>query len=423
MVEETGSELFTENVKLRGLVHAFSQLNSSLDLDAVLLNTLKTATGLMSAEIGSVALINEKAKELEFVESTDPNFQKLKQMRVPLGEGIAGNVALTGKPVRLEDVRKDERFYAKIDERLGQKTSSYMCVPLSVNKKITGTMQIMNRLDGMSFSAEDEELLMRFADQAALAIHNARMHGILLQQKALESELKVCAEIQGKLFPETLPHIAGFELYGESQPHREVGGDYYNFCKRHDGSIDVILGDVSGKGLSAALMVSELHTGVHLLAQLNQSLSESISILNQHLHESLITGKFITLFAARLIPGSPVVEYVLAGHPPPLLLHPSGSRRELVRTGPVLGIDNFNYQSQKIEMTSAEVLVVFSDGYSEAADPTGELYEEDNIASAVSQAVTKPLPEIARHLEKHCADFRKGTPTGDDMTLVLMRKV
>ncbi|MBE7438894.1 MAG: SpoIIE family protein phosphatase [Spirochaetales bacterium] len=414
--------LESENLRLKGLVHAFSQLNTSLDLEAVLLNTLQTATGLMSAEIGSIALIDEKSRTLSFVESTDPNFQKLKEMRIPVGEGIAGNVALTGVPVRVADVRQDSRFYAMIDEKMGQKTSSYMCVPLKVNNKITGTMQIMNRIDGQSFGPEDEELMLRFADQAALAIHNARLHRIQLEQKAIESELRVCAEIQAKLFPEAMPALPGYELFGTSEPNRQVGGDYYNFCRRADQSCDVIIADVSGKGLAAALMVSELHTGVHLLGQLDRPLHESISILNSHLHESLITGKFITLFAARIHPDRHEIDYVLAGHPPPILIAPDGSRRELQRTGPVLGIGPFVFQAAKTELSPGEVLVAFSDGYSEASNPDGGFFEEDGIYETVLGVRKEPLDIVGETLKKRCLEFCRGQPTADDMTLLLIRR-
>ena len=414
--------LESENLRLKGLVHAFSQLNTSLDLEAVLLNTLQTATGLMSAEIGSIALIDEKSRTLSFVESTDPNFQKLKEMRVPIGEGIAGNVALTGIPVRVADVREDRRFYAMIDEKIGQKTSSYMCVPLKVNNKITGTMQIMNRIDGKSFGAEDEELLLRFADQAALAIHNARLHRIQLEQKAIESELRVCAEIQAKLFPEAMPSLPGYELFGTSEPNRQVGGDYYNFCRRADQSCDVIIADVSGKGLAAALMVSELHTGVHLLGQLDRPLHEGISILNNHLHESLITGKFITLFAGRIYPDEQQIDYVLAGHPPPILIAADGSRRELERTGPVLGIGPFTFQSAQTRLAPGELLVAFSDGFSEAVDPDGQFFEEEGIYRTALSVRNEPLQTVGETLKSECLAFCRGQPTADDMTLLLIRR-
>ncbi len=414
--------LRSENARLKGLVETFGMLNSSLELEIVLMNTLTTATKLMSAEIGSIALINDERTHLEFVESTDKNFDRLRNMKVPLGEGVAGNVAVTGQAERIADISRDKRFYQKIDDALGTRTSSYLCVPLFVNDRIIGTAQIMNRLDGQAFTQEDETLMLHFARQAAMAIHNARMHGIMLKQQAIESEMKVCGDIQGKLFPETLPIVEGFEIFGKSVPHREVGGDYYTFQKRADGTTEAILGDVSGKGLSAALMVSELHTGIHLLSQINATLKENINTLNLHLHESLIMGKFITLFAARIHTDG-LVEYALAGHPPPPVIARDGTIRWLERTGPVLGIGPNEIRTNSIQMNSGDLLISFSDGYSETMNPEGDMFDEERIAQAVTRWQGLPLAEIATNLDRVVLEFSHGNPPADDATLVLFRKV
>lgn len=414
--------LRAENARLKGLVETFTLLNSSLDLDTVLMNTLKTATKLMHAAVGSIALINEERTHLEFVESTDENFDRLKNMKVPLGEGVAGTVALTGKAERVADMSRDSRFYQKIDDALGTKTSSYLCVPLFVNKEVIGTAQIMNRLDGKPFTEEDKDLLLHFAEQAALAINNARLHGIMLKQEAIESELRVCGDIQNKLFPESLPHVDGYEVFGRSVPHREVGGDYYTFNPRHDGTTDAIIGDVSGKGLSAALMVSELHTGIHLLSQIEGSLKSHVNTLNLHLHESLIMGKFITLFAARLH-GDGTVEYVLAGHPPPPIISRDGTVRWLNRTGPVLGIGPNEIRSETIAMHPGDLLVSFSDGYSETMNPEGDMFDEERIAEVVTRWHDLPLNEIADNLDAVLAEFSQGQPPADDATLLFFRRL
>ena len=414
--------LKAENARLQALVEAFAMLNTSLDLEKVLRNTLGSATKLMSAEIGSIALINDEGTHLEFVESTDENFDQLRNMKVPLGEGVAGNVALTGKAERIEDISQDDRFYNKIDKALGHRTSSYLCVPLTVSDRIIGTAQIMNHVDGRSFSAEDEDLMLHFAESAALAIHNARMHRIMLKQQAIDSELKVCGDIQAKLFPESVPDVPGWEIFGRSVPHREVGGDYYTFNKVPDGSCQVVIGDVSGKGLSASLMVSELHTGIHLLSQVDQPLKDDINTLNLHLYDSLIMGKFITLFASRLYPDGRV-EYVLAGHPPPPIISRDGSVRWLERTGPVLGIGANEIQTAWIDLHLGDVLISFSDGYSETMNDEDDMFDEDRIAETVKRWSDLPLTEIADNLDRVIKEFSQGKPPADDATLLFFRRL
>ena len=412
-----------ELLRLRELVNAFAQLNTSLDLEVVLRNTLETATALMKAEVGSIALINAERTHLEFVESTDTNFAMLKQLRVPIGEGIAGDVAKHGRSVRVEDVRDDARFYGKIDENLGKRTQSYLCVPLLVEGKVIGTAQIMNRVDGRSFTMSDEKLLEGFARQAALAIHNARMHQVLLEQKAIESELEVCSQIQRKLFPERPPEVPGFTVFGASVPCRQVGGDYYSFVPRPDGSFDVVIADVSGKGLSAALMVSEFHTGFHMVSQMDCDLGTAVRLLDDHMKESLIIGKFITAFIARVTPGSAVVPYALAGHPGPFIVQ-SGALTQLEITGTAFGIPGTPpLQTRTCSVEPGALLIAYTDGYSEAQSPTGDLYDDVRVGEIASEHFGLSLPEIVRVLDEDVGRYTEDAPPPDDATVLLLRRI
>ncbi len=408
--------------RLRMLLDSFAMLNSSLELDRVLTVTLERAGALLGAEMGSLALLNDAGDSLKFVQSTDPNFATLKNLSVPLNRGIAGYVARTGESVRVEDTSKDDRFYDEIDKALHHTTHTYLCVPLVVHDKIIGTAQLMNRLDGKPFTTADEKLLIGFARQASLAIHNARMHQVMMKQQAMDSELNVCNEIQMNLYPAESPTYTGYELYGETVPCREVGGDYYTYIPRTDGTMDAVLGDVSGKGVSAAMLVSEMHTGIHLLSRMDYPVAETVTMLNSHLHETIIPGKFITFFIIRLHPGDGKVEYVDAGHPPPYIIRKSGEIVELQTTGPILGISKVTYSSIEAFMGSGDLLVAFSDAYSESQSPVGDLFGEERIAEVVSRHKDRDLVEIADILKKEASDYRGGALPSDDSTILLVRR-
>lgn len=416
-----------ENRRLRALLDSFALLNSSLELDTVLKNTLTTACDLMAASVASIALINNDGTELEFLESNDPNFDKLKKLSVPLGQGVAGTVAISGKTERIEDIHQDSRFYQEIDRALGQTTSSYLCTPLVFEDRIIGTLQIMNRRpelqQGDSFTAEDEPLVEGFARQAALAIQNARLHELKLQQRAFDLEMQVCAEIQANLFPRHVPEIPGYELYGASVPAQQVGGDYYSFVQRPNGTCDVVLADVSGKGLPASLIVSDFHTGYQLLVQLDDPIELSFNKLNAHLTETLVTGKFITVFAVRIIPGEDRLEYIVAGHPPPYIIRANGEIEELSRTGPVLGLIEVPFSKGEIEMYPGDILLAFSDGFSEVHDASEELYGEDRMAKFVQEFRTESLASIHERLKADVDRFRDDIPLPDDMTINLIRRL
>lgn len=408
--------------RLQGLIDSFNLLNSSLNLKTVLLNTLKMATEYMRAATGSIALINEEGTHLEFKESTDSNFAQLKNIKVPLGKGIAGYVAQTGKPVRVRDVHTDKRFYNEIDQKIGHTTEAYLCVPLMVDYKVIGTAQLMNRVNGQEFTEDDVELMTGFAQQAALAIQNAKMHEMTIRQKAIESEMAVCAEIQQKLFPERLPEIPGFQIHGASRPSREVGGDYYTCIPRNDQGYYAVIADVSGKGVSAALMVSELHAAIHLLSRISRPLDKKIEILNDHLVDSLIPGKFITLFAALFHANEPVLEYVLAGHPPPMVFRPNGELYELERTGHIIGMQRAPFEKREITMEKGDLLVSFSDGYPEAMNAAGDLFDEERMAEIIRKHFDHDLVEIQDALDAEIKAFMDGEPAHDDISILMIRK-
>lgn len=417
--------LAEENRRLKSLAESFYLLSSSLDLQTVLRNTLNQATELMNAETGSIALINDEGTHLLFVESTDKKFNLLKQLQVPIGQGIAGAVAQTGKPERIDDISKDQRHYGIIDEELGHSTVSYICVPLIVNKAIIGTAQIMNRKDGGNFSEDDLSLLEGFAKQASLAIQNAKLHAIMLRQKAIESELSICSDIQRNLFPAGPPQIENYEIYGQSKPCREVGGDYYGYYERQQGKIDFVLADVSGKGLSAALLVSEFYSGIRMLDALSTDLGSALTIFNRHLSEGILLGRFIGVFMLRLNPKTGIGEYILAGTPPPYLYRADGTIIELETNGPVLGLSGTQYMATQIEIKAGDLLLAVSDGYTEAMNTNDELFSEDRIkllGHEWANAKITTNSEIANEIDQQIAIHRNGRSANDDATMLIIRR-
>ncbi len=412
-----------ENGRLKTLVSSFSSVNSSLDLKTVLTESLRAAKELLNAEIASLALLSEKKDELIFRESTDPAFDKLKKLKVPVGIGISGMVAKTGKSICVEDVRKDDQFYNKIDQVTGYRTVSYLCAPLFVNNKIIGTTQIMNHRDGRLFGKKDLELLEGFANQAALAINNARIHELMLEQKEMEDEMKLCVEIQKNIFLSKSPHSSYIQFYAHSLPAREVGGDYYSYLEHDRQCIDTVIADISGKGLSASIIVTELHTAYKLLSSPSKPLEQTIKELNTFLCDNLLPGRFISGFFTRIYPDTKEVQYVLAGHPPPFLLRENGSCENLERTGQVLGIDpNASPRQGSFVMEPNDLLLAFSDGYSEAQNQQGDFFGEERILKAVNSNRAKNLSTIHQLIEKDVNKFRANHPLSDDTTILMIRR-
>ncbi len=425
--------------RLTALVESFNSVTSSLDMRVVLIKSIETARSLINADIGSIALINETGDALHFIESTDPDFEKLKQLTIPMGKGIVGSVAQTGKSVYLIDAHNDPRFYEAIDIEMGQTTCSYLCCPLKINNKIIGTTQIMNRPGSGFFTLDDLLLLEGFANQVALAIENTRNHELQLRQKDIENEIELCAEIQKNIFPKSIPSLTGFQIYGDSAPAKEMGGDYYNYFQHNDECLDFILADVSGKGVSAGLLSLQFHTCYQLLANPRKPLEETARELNSFLCSSLTIGRFITAFIGRIRLNSNELEYILAGHPSPLLINRKSPslQKDFVRTGPVLGFDhNSPPKTRKISFSPGELIIVYSDGYSEAQNEAGELFGEQRILQTALKNSEKSMASIHTSLNQEIKYFcnkkqletkeilsnQRQTMTEDDMTILMIRR-
>lgn len=274
------------------------------------------------------------------------------------------------------------------------------------------------------FGEADRATLELFANQAAIALENARLHRQALQEERMQREMELAAETQNKLLPKGVPTVEGFELAGWNRPAREVGGDYYDLLPRDDGRLVVTLGDVTGKGMPAALMVSNLHSALRLSLDHHEVGPELFAGLNRHIHESSPANKFITLLVAQLDPPTGHVRYVNAGHNPAVVLGADGSVRELPSGGPPIGLlPGVSYQGDEFNLEVDDLFCIYSDGITECAARDGEEYELERLVALLQEHRTAPLPEIIAVIDQATSEFADGQPQGDDQTVVLLRRV
>lgn len=438
-------DLVRELKKYITLLEANDQLISSLNVDRVLDMVLRHACRFTHAENGSIFLINRQDQTLEFAATTDVNAPALKQIKIPLGEGIAGSVAQSGKPVNIRNVRDDERFYSQVDRRTGETTTSYLCFPLKVQGEVIGTAQLLNKKDGQSFDEDDERFMEAFSFQAALAIETALLHRQALEKQKIEQDLKIAREAQKKILPDGPPQLPGLSLGGLSLPARTVGGDYYNYFPNRDEKgnlqfLDLVVADVSGKGIPAALVVTILHTALQILLPRHRDLAELAEALNRYLSENLVVGTFITFFLGRYYPDGGRMEYVNCGHNPPYVFYkkdgPGYGARELKHSGPILGLSpRVSYQPHEATVKPGQMFVAFSDGVVEAQNSAEDLFGERRLLRVLGKLMGRtrenPPPVGDNHpnarADWYCSGvtqsvlkFRAGAEMNDDMTLLIM---
>jgi sigma-B regulation protein RsbU (phosphoserine phosphatase) len=273
------------------------------------------------------------------------------------------------------------------------------------------------------FLSSDLRTLALFANQVAIALENARLHREALERERLEREMQVAAEIQRQILPKGAPAVAGYQLVGWNRPARQVGGDYYDLLALPDGRVELVVGDVSGKGIPAALMVSTLHSALRLLldqAGFGPSLLER---MNRHILESSMANKFITLIIAELEPWSGVLRYLNAGHNPGFLVRTDSRVEELSAGGVPLGLlPDSRYQPREVMVEPGDVVCFYSDGITEALSIDDEEFGNERLIEILRRHRGFTLQEVLETIQGAVTRFAVGKPQYDDQTVVLLRR-
>lgn len=274
------------------------------------------------------------------------------------------------------------------------------------------------------FTASDRQTLSLFANQAAIALETAELHRQALEKQGLERELELASEIQRRLLPTQSPDVAGYEVFGWSRPARQVGGDYYDLLPLSEGELGLVLGDVSGKGMPAALMVSTLHAGLKLLAGRQPDATEIMERFNQYLFQSSASNRFATLIFARLEKETGRLRFVNAGHNPGLLLHPDGHVDQLPAGGLPLGLLSHSaYREQSVEIGEGDLLCLYSDGITEAPSAVGEEFGQSRLSELLQTIQDASLVEAMREIRQRMDAWAGEAPQADDQTVLLLRRV
>jgi serine phosphatase RsbU (regulator of sigma subunit) len=240
----------------------------------------------------------------------------------------------------------------------------------------------------------------------------------------MELELAQASEIQRTLLPPEAPVYAGYDLSGLNLPCHTVGGDYYDFVPYEDGRLALVVGDVSGKGLPAALMMSSLQARVQMLRETQPGPGIAVRTLNRSLTERCPLGKFITFFYGLLDPVTGVLEYSNAGHNYPLVLRASGVVEQLKGNGLVMGLfAAVDYEVRQTVLAPGELLVLYSDGVTEASTGDGKEFGEDGLATFLAARTAMPCEEIVNQLVDHMRKWRGNTSFADDFTIMLVRRL
>lgn len=340
---------------------------------------------------------------------------------IRVSRNVMDEVVIRGKSVLTSDAQHDPRFASGTVVLQGIR--SVLAVPLGVADKVFGIIYADSPIAEGRFTEDHLKLLTTLASVAAIRVENARLLEAQLQQERLERELQLAMEIQQRFQPTAPPIVPGYELQGISFPCYEIGGDYYDFIQREDGRLVIALGDVSGKGTAAALLMSSLHASVHAQAGSHDTLAETISAVNRYLADNIPSNRFVTLFYAELDPATGSLSFLNAGHNPPLIVHAAGTVEQLASGGLPLGIRrDAEYREGRTQLQMGDVLVIYSDGVTEAASPSGEEFGPTRLYEVVSRNIDASAAGVRDRIESALTKFSQGTQAADDITLVIVKR-
>jgi len=315
------------------------------------------------------------------------------------------------------------------EERRGlERLQTELLLPLMVRERLLGVISLSQKKSEEAYSGSDVRLLSSVAAQAAMALENARLTAAIAdevaQRERLNRELEIAREVQEHLFPTVLPPIDGLDYAGACRPALGVGGDYYDFIELPGGKLGVAIGDVSGKGISAALVMSSLQAALRSQTMTGAGdLAGIVSRIHTLVYQASTASRYATFFFAEYDPASGELRYVNAGHNAPMVFREVGTVDRLEAGGPVIGLlKRSTFQEASVVLQPGDLLVAFTDGISETMNAADEEWGEDALVATVRAAAEMKACDLLQRIMRAADAFAAGAPQHDDMTLVVMRR-
>lgn len=408
--------------RLETLYRVSQSLSSSLELDVVLDAVMDQVIDITGAERGFL-MMGESADELRFRVARGIDRTIIEAPEFEVSRGVLMRVADEGEPLVTDDAQRDQ-FLSGRESVSALNLRSIMCVPLQARGKRIGLIYVDNRMHSGIFRPSDLDLLQAVANTAAVAIENARLHLVAVERARLERELELARQIQTSLIPAEAPQVEGYQISGVWRAAREVAGDFYDFIPRADGELAVVIGDVTDKGVPAALFMAHVRTTLRASFGLELPLEECLIQANRLISADSGSGMFVTLCCLALNATRGEATFVSAGHHPPLLYRVQAHQIEALemRSFP-LGIDpDFTYQAQRFTMDDGDLILLYTDGVVDAVNDAWEDYGKDRLARVLQDNGGLAAGSLLDALERDIRTFTHEAPLYDDITLVGVKR-
>jgi sigma-B regulation protein RsbU (phosphoserine phosphatase) len=326
------------------------------------------------------------------------------------------------KPLLVNDLQNDSRFQFK--DRSEDPIRSILSVPLVLKGRMIGMLNLFNKRTDGGFGEADQRLLGIIGSQSAQTIENARLATEEQNLKLMQEEMRLAYDIQMNLLPKEPPKVPGYDIAGVSLPAKAVGGDYFDFIQMGDDRLGFCLGDVSGKGMPAALLMANLQATLRGQIDMCASPRTCLDRSNALLYRSTDAEKFATLFCGVLDFRNHKLTYSNAGHNYPFYFTEDGEPARLAVGGLILGcLETFSYREESFDFRRGDALLVFSDGISESTNANDEEFGEDRIGRILIDNRDLPAAEIINAVIRSVREYSGESAQMDDMTLLIIKRV
>jgi len=417
----------TAETKYRLLLEIWHRIRGTLELDQILERVLDMVGSVVGFDAAGIFVLNEDAlmgggsrgRQLiaGVAQRGFPPHPAESDPMLSSGKGIVGHTIRSGQPVVAADVRREPHYVAG---RSG--TLSEITVPITLGGRTIGALNLES--DALAAYGKHHLGILRFfADAAAIAIEKAMLHRRLLEKEQLDAQLRVAHEVQSRLLPGSPPPVPGYDLGGLSLPSSEIGGDYFDFLPLANGDLALVIADVSGKGVPAALVMATFRALLRTQARGGASPARTAAAVNRLLKQSSVSRAFVTGVYGILEPASGRFTYVNCGHLAPLLVRRRGGTAELEASGPLLGVfERARFASRSVTMAPGDTLVMFTDGVVEATDRRDEEYGPRRLAAVVRAGQRTAIPALLEQVLRATREHAASPTFDDDFTLAIVRR-
>ena len=407
-------EVLQKNLQIKRLFEVSQEILSSLNTDKILDFLLNAIDDLIPFDAAVIFLFDPNSKKLH--KKVSKGYDGSIDLTLKLGQGACGWVAQNKTASLLGNVNKAKYYYP-----VRKATHSQITLPIQIHDELIGVLCLES--DELNhFTKQSLDLLSLFANQAAIALNNAKQYEISLVKKSLEHELIKASQVQKVLLPERPPVIENLNISFSHIASKIVSGDLFDLVPINLKTLGLTIGDVSGKGAQAAIMMAVLLAGFRAYKKTHSAVCEIVARLNNLLYESISDGRFATLFYALISIEHNNITYTNAGHNPPILIRADGTMEKLKGNGLVLGfLPNEVYKQETIPFNRGDTLICYTDGLTEAFNLEDKEFGEERLVKALQKNIALNSYELKKKVLNEIRRFTQRDNFKDDLTIVVVK--